>query len=166
MWKLTSIFVLALSLHSYGQQITVVDNKNFKIDSTEYSIGKIKYLRKTEVPFVRGGESKYARNSQIFFTLKNTSSLSLSIGDSSYIGSLLWSRKNLPEYYLYSDTVTEQGGKLIYTYSYPANVTSEEHQSVLSSIILNDKKYFVLVDTDAESLEYAINLINDLETLE
>ncbi len=160
------MFLFFLCLHSFGQEITVVDNRHFKIDSIEYNIGKIKYLRKIEVPFVSSGESRFARNSQIFFTLKNTSSLTLSIGDSLYIKSLLWVRKNTPEYYSYSDTVTEQDGKLIYTYSYPTIVTTETYRSVLSSIILNDKMYVVLVDTDAENLKYAIDLINDLEALE
>ena|SRR6218665_358182 len=166
MRNLTIVFIFTLNFHLYGQQITFIDNKHFKVDSTEYSIEKIKYLRKIEVPFVRSGDSKYARNSQIFFTLKNDSFLSLSIGDSSFIESLLWSRKNTPEYYSYSDTAAEQDEKLIYTYSYPTDEATETYRSVVSSIILNNTKYVVLVDTDEKNLKCAIDLIDDLEALE
>jgi hypothetical protein len=165
MQNLTSIFIIFFSLHSSGQQITVVDNKHFKIDSTEFSIAKINYVKKIEVPFVHGGDGKFARKSQISFKLRDSSSINVSFGDSLYIQWILDSRQTEPEYYRFSDYVIKSGEQTIYTYAHARDPKNEKYSCIVDFVVMDGKKYFVLVDTDKKDFREALDLILDLQEL-
>ncbi|MGV3612223.1 MAG: hypothetical protein ACO1N0_14785 [Fluviicola sp.] len=166
MLKLINLSFLFLAFNSLSQEITVVDRTRFKIDSLEFSISKIKYLRRTEVPFIRGGDAKYARSSQIFFKLKNSASLSVSIGDSLFVESMVSFTKGMTEYYLFSDTVTKSEGRLIYNYRYTVDfLKNEDYHLVVSPISIRNRKYFALITVDTKNLPYAFRLIHDFSLL-
>lgn len=164
MYKLIGILFLIWSSHSFGQNVTYVDRSHFKIDSLQFDVSKIKYIKKIEEPFIRGGDAKYARKAEVFFRLKNASSLSVSFGDSSYLEFMLSLKKELTEYYSFSDAVSKTDDKTIYTYS--LKTKPGEYALIVTSIQLSEKKYFMIIDADAKDLEYAFELINDLQALD
>ena len=161
--KIICIFFLTQPFNAFSQEIVRINKSNFRIDSLTINISKIKYLKRIEEPFIRGGDAKYARKSQIHFSLKNSRNLSVSIGDSVQIEELLLLNKMLPEYYTFSDSITEIDGKRIYTYSLTEHPTSEKYQIVISSIELNNKRYFLMISADSRDIECAFQLIKDLE---
>ncbi len=160
MWKM-SIFFLTFNFCSFGQTITVIDKSDFKVDNLVFTVSGIKYIKKINKPFVHGGDGKFARKSQITFQLKKSSYLSVFIGDSLYIEELVRFRKNETEYYSFSNTVTENQGKRIYTYSY-TSYPGKTYQAIFSSLYIKNTKYFILVDTDSKNLKYGFKLLEDL----
>lgn len=157
---------MILNFYSFGQRIEIVNKSVFSIDSIQFNISKTKYLKKIEEPFIGGGDSQFARKSQIFFKIRNSSSyLSVSIGDSLYIEDLVLLQKDITEYYLFSDTVIESEGRRIYTYSLPTKPDVGEQNLIQSPLHLKNKKYFVLIRVDSEDIKYAFDLINDLQSM-
>ena len=165
MWKLTAIFLLILNLQVFGQQVTVADKKHFKIDSTEFSIAGIKYIKRINEPFVTGGDARFARKSDISFQLKNANSISVRFGDSLDIQYWLNFKQTETEYFSFDGEELGANNQMIYSYTLTQHPENGIYNSIATSVVMNGKKYFVMVDANLGDLDMAFKLIADLQEL-